>query len=201
MQDVYVFDMGEVIKESFNIKQFYLKIEDKIEFNDFEQYWNENILIAEIGKMNSDEFLSKILKYSLSPKQLEEAKKLYGECTGKLYEDTMNIIYLLKRKGKKVYLLSNLKEIDFYYLKKKLDINIFENVFLSYKLGCIKDDTKIFQILIDTLAVSPYNIYFFDDKETNINNAKKMGINAFLVDGTNIKQRFNIFQKEGIINI
>lgn len=125
MQDVYVFDMGGVIKESFDLEKFYSNIEARIEFEDFKRYWNKNILVAEIGDMTSDEFLYRILQYSLSTKTIEETKEIYGECTGKLYNDAMNILYLIKAKGKKIYLLSNLKQIDFDYLKTKLDIDIF----------------------------------------------------------------------------
>lgn len=191
MEEAYVFDMGGVIKESFDLEKFYLNIETQVEFKNFKKYYEENILLAETGDITSDEFLDRILKYSFSQKNLEEAKKIYGKCTGNLYDDTMNIIYSIKEKGKKVYLLSNLKQIDFEYLKQKLDINIFEKVFLSYKLRCMKNGTKIFQILIDELNINPNNIYFFDDKEENINNAKKVGINAYQVDGKNIKEKWN----------
>ena len=201
MQNIYVFDMGGVIKESFNLEKFYLNIGTRIEFKDFKKYWDENILVAEIGGITSDEFLYRILQYSMSTKTIEETKEIYGECTGTLYDDAMNILYLIKAKGKKIYLLSNLKQIDFDYLKKKLDINIFDDVFLSYKLGCMKDDKKIFQILIDKLGTSPDNIYFFDDKKENINNARKMGINAYQVDGSTIKQKWTKLQKSGKINI
>ena len=201
MEDVYVFDMGGVLKESFDLEKFYLSIRARNEFEDFKKYWNENILVAEIGGMTSDEFLYKILQYSLSTRTIEEAKEIYGECTGKLYDDAMNILYLIKEKGKQIYLLSNLKQIDFDYLKKKLDIDIFEDVFLSYKLGCMKDGTRIFQILIDRLGTNPDNIYFFDDRKENISNAKKMGINAYQVDGKNIKQEWTKLRKSGKISI
>lgn len=194
MEEAYVFDMGGVIKESFDLEKFYLNIEAQVEFKDFKKYYEENILVAENGNITSSEFLHRILKYSLSTKTMEEAKKIYGKCTGNLYDDTMNIIHTIKEKGKKVYLLSNLKQIDFDYLKQKLDINIFEEVFLSYRLRCMKNDTKIFQILINELKINPNNIYFFDDKEENVNNAKKIGINAHQVDGKNIKEKWNELQ-------
>ncbi len=176
MQDVYVFDMGGVIKEPFNLEKFYLNIGTTIKFEDFKKYWDENILDAEMGNITSNEFLNRILQYSLSTTTIEKTKEIYGECTGNLYTDAINILSLIKSKGKQIYLLSNLKQIDFDYLKKKLDINIFDDIFLSYKLGCTKNDTKIFQILIDKLGTSPNNIYFFDDKKENISNARKMGI-------------------------
>ena len=188
MEEAYVFDMGGVIKESFDLEKFFLNIKAKIEFKQFKRYYEKNILLAECGKISSDEFLERILNYSLSEKTIEDAKMIYGECTGKLYDNVMNIIYEIKKQGKKVYLLSNLKQIDFDNLKQKLDINIFEKVFLSYKLGCMKNGTKIFQIVIDELKINPKNIYFFDDKEENINNAKKLGLNAHLANGMNMQE-------------
>lgn len=194
MEKAYVFDMGGVIKESFDLKKFYLNIRAQLKFEDFKKYYDENILMAEIGNITSNQFLQRILEYSLSTKTIEETKKIYEKCTGNIYQDTMNIIYKIKEKGEKVYLLSNLKQIDFNYLKQKLDINIFDEVFLSYKLRCMKNDIRIFQILINKLKINPNNIYFFDDKEENINNAKKVGINAYQVDGKNIKEKWSELQ-------
>lgn len=201
MQDVYVFDMGGVIKESFNLEKFYLNIGTTIKFEDFKKYWDKNILVAEMGNITSNEFLYRILQYSSTITTIEEAKEIYEECAGKLYDDAIKILYLIKSKGKKIYLLSNLKQIDFDYLKKKLDINIFDDIFLSYELGCMKNDTKIFQILIDKLGTNSNNIYFFDDKKENISNARKMGINAYQTTGNTIKQTWTKLQKSGKINI
>ena len=191
MEKAYVFDMGGVIKESFDLKELYHNLKTNIDFLDFKKVYEKNIMEAEVGKITSNEFLSNLLTESLSSKTIEEATKIYGKCTGNLYKDTMDRIYKLKEQNQKIYLLSNLKEIDFNFLKQKLDINIFTDVFLSYKLGCIKNSTKIFKIVIDKLQIAPNNIYFFDDKKENIANAKKVGINAYQVDGTTIKKVWN----------
>lgn len=39
MQNVYVFDMGGVIKEPSNLEKFYLNIEPTIKFENFKKYW------------------------------------------------------------------------------------------------------------------------------------------------------------------
>ncbi|MBR6033539.1 MAG: HAD-IA family hydrolase [Clostridia bacterium] len=201
MEDVYVFDMGGVIKEPFNIEKFYLEIDAKIEYNEFRKKWEENLLKAESGGIDSDEFIQRILNYAKSTKTLEEAKEIYGKYTGKIYNDTKNILEHLKKCGKKIYLLSDLKQIDFEYLKQKIDINVFENTFLSYELGCTKRETKVFNIVIDKLKLKPSNIYFFDDKKENIDLAKKVGINAYQVNGENIKKQWEELVINKKINI
>lgn len=195
MEDIYVFDMGKVIKHSFDKPMFYSMIEAKIGFDDFDEYFEAFNLITEIGEISSDQFLQKILNYSLSTKSLDEAKLIYNDCSGSLYKDTMDILHTLKDDGKKIYLLSNMKEIDFQCFKKKLDINMFDDLFLSFELKYRKSNLKIFQIMINKLKVNPQNIYFFDDLPINIKNAKSLGINSYLVTGDTILETWNKIYK------
>ena len=108
------------------------------------------------------------------------------------YEDTLNIINTLRNNGKKVYLLSNLRKIDFEYLKKDIDISIFDKTFLSYEMSLIKPQKEIYETVIEDLNINPNNIYFFDDNSANINSAIQCGIKGFCVTGDNIKE---VFQK------
>ncbi len=193
MDSVYVFDMGSVLKRPFEFFRFYTELACEISFEDFKNYWYSILESAEKGKITSKQFLNMIKEYSKSAKTLDEIIKIYKDCTNTIYENTLNIIYNLKSHNKKVYLLSDLKEIDYESLKEKIDINIFDKLFLSYKLGYTKRDKEIFKIVIDDLNVNPSLIYFFDDRESNIENAKEMGINAYLVTGENIKEKINIF--------
>ena len=190
MDNAYVFDMGSVLKRPFDITKFHQELSCKRAFDDFKQYWDNNLESVEKGNINSHLFLNIIKEYTQSSKSLNEIINIYKECTNTIYEDTLNIIYNLKRQNKKVYLLSDLKDLDYECLKEKIDINIFDKLFLSYKLGYTKRDKEIFKIVIDDLNVKPNKIYFFDDKESNINNAKEMGINAYLVTGDNIKEKW-----------
>ncbi len=194
MNNVYVFDMGNVLKRSFELSKFYKEIETKISFDIFKDYWYANLESVEKGTLNSKQFLNMIRKYSLSPKSLDEIIRIYKDCTNTIYEDTLNIIYNLKNHDKKVYLLSDLKDIDYECLKQKIDINIFDKLFLSFELGYTKRDKEVFKILINELNVNPNKIYFFDDKESNVNMAREMGISAYLVTGDNIKEKcHNLF--------
>ena len=65
------------------------------------------------------------------------------------YEDTLNIINKLRNNGNKVYLLSNLRKVDFEYLKKDIDISTFEKTFLSYEMNLIKPQKEIYETVIE----------------------------------------------------
>ena len=132
---------------------------------------------------------------SLSTKTINETKSLYDAASGDLYPDTVKIINSIKANNKKVYLFSNMKGIDFECFSKKIDINIFDDLFLSYKLGYRKSSLNIFKMMIDKIQVTPENIYFFDDLTINIENAKSLGINAFQVTGDTIMETWNKIKK------
>ncbi len=70
------------------------------------------------------------------------------------------------------YLSDWLSEIRF--------LDDFELDFNSSKIGLAKPDIEYFEQLAKSLGVYPNEILFFDDKETNVVGAKKIGIQAYL---------------------
>ena len=104
------------------------------------------------------------------------------------YQDTVDIIKELKKEGNKVYLLSNLAEIDYKIFKEQFDMNLFDGLFLSYKMHKIKPEKEIFLEVIDELEKDSNDIIFFDDREKNVKMARECGIDAYLVTGDSIKE-------------
>ena len=78
--------------------------------------------------------------------------------------------------------------INYDELCNNIDISIFDNLFLSYEMQLLKPDSKIFLETIKKINDNPSNMYFFDDKEKNVNVAKECGINAYQCTGENIKE-------------
>lgn len=189
---VYIFDLGGVIIKAKNFEKIYKKLNVKIKYDEFMKIWyNDEALKTYKGLADENEVFQDIinkLKIDLSVQELIEI--IYSE--RKYYKDTLEIIEKLKKDNNKIFLLSNLREIDYYYLNKDIDISIFDDLFLSYKLKMVKPDEKIFHKVIKKINCDTKKMYFFDDNEKNINVAKKFGINAFCVNGENIKEKFSI---------
>ena len=99
------------------------------------------------------------------------------------YEDVVNYIYSLKDKIK-VYLFSDLIFTCYEALKKQIDLNIFEQVFLSYEEGYIKGDIEAFYNVNNKLQDK--EILFIDNNSKNIENAKSVGWNTCLATGDNL---------------
>ena len=106
---------------------------------------------------------------------------------------------LAQLKGKhRLILLSNTDTLHFNYIEKRFpEIFIFDEYILSYKVGSVKPEEKIFKIAIEKSGAEPQNILFIDDMEENIRVAAKIGMKTIHFNSkTNLKaelEKFGIF--------
>ena len=190
---IYIFDLGGVIIKSQDLKRIYDELKPKVDYDTFIDIWynDPEVIDAHKGLNDENESFRNVLEKIGCKISIDELFNIvYKERD--YYEDTLNIINTLRNNGKKVYLLSNLRKIDFEYLKKDIDISIFDKTFLSYEMSLIKPQKEIYETVIEDLNINPNNIYFFDDNSANINSAIQCGIKGFCVTGDNIKE---VFQK------
>ncbi len=149
---------------------------------------------ATYGEVADAMFLSEVWQQGdagLSPKEelclfIEEApayekeirmvfEKL-GGCIEK-YPYTDRLIRHFREKGFKIYYLSNYSE-DL-YLKSKEElafIEEFDGGIFSYQEKCVKPDRKIYERLLERYSILPERALFFDDREENVNAARRLGI-------------------------
>lgn len=190
--NVYIFDLGGVISVPTDIHKIYYDLNAKIDFESFQKIWydDKDVIAAHMGLMDDKIVFERILekiKSKLNFEQLEQilyAKEQY-------YQDTLDFIYELKKKNKKIYLLSNLRAIDFKHFSETFDVSIFNSLFLSYKMKMLKPNKEIYEKVIEQCQCNPKDIYFFDDNIKNVNAAIQCGINAYQVTGDNIKKFVN----------
>jgi len=86
----------------------------------------------------------------------------------------------LKRKGRKVYLLSNLAEFHRAAIETKIPgfFDHFEKNFLSYQMGYHKPESGIYRMLCDRLGDRPESFVFFDDVQVNVDGAICSGMKS-----------------------
>ncbi len=89
----------------------------------------------------------------------------------------------------RVFLLSNTSSIHITQVNKilkastgieKLD-DLFETVFLSYEMGIMKPDTRIYQEVLDKAGIKADETIFLDDNADNIRSAAQLGIETIHV--------------------
>lgn len=198
MDRIFLFDLGNVLAKSLDDYYLYNKLNCKIPYNEFLQYWwsDDLVLKTHMGLATDDEHVEALLKFCKSDLSINQFYEIYNSLDNSLYDETLEIINELKNKGYKVGLLSNLRLMDYKRYEEQIKKINFDYLFLSYEIKCIKPSSDIYLQVIDALDCEADNIIFFDDNQKNVNGAKQLGINAYQVTGENIKE---IFYK--IINI
>jgi putative hydrolase of the HAD superfamily len=75
----------------------------------------------------------------------------------------------------------------------------FDEMYLSYKMGCMKPDAEIFNIMINSSGIRPAETFFIDDSEANIATAETLGFKTFWFkkenDFSEIKDRIACYGK------
>ena len=192
----FVFDLGGVLSVPMVSKKLYEQLEWKVSYDEFLDKFNNSAESIKVhkGEISTKDFFEYLKGYMDDDITLEEFKNIYVN-NNKFFTDTIEIIKKLKNLGYKVYLLSNLKEIDYEKFIKHFDVSIFDEMFLSFKLDMLKPNDDIYQYVINKLNTKPENIYFFDDNKENVDGAIRNGINAYQVTGETVKKVV-----EGILN-
>ncbi len=113
------------------------------------------------------------------------------------YKDVVNYAHSLKGKCK-IGIFSNLMMIDEKRINEQVNLEKFDFVFLSFKIGHRKPEEKAYEIVEKTTKIKPKNILFIDDVKENIEVAKLRGwqtCNAFGYELDKIKETVDSFLK------
>jgi len=114
--------------------------------------------------------------------QVSELKAIWFEALEKTYLPYPEVIELAKRLRKeyKTGLLSNTEDAGVKMIKQQGLEENFDKTVYSCVVGLIKPDEKIYQIMLKKLGVKAEEAVFIDDKEINIEGAKKVGMKGLV---------------------
>ena len=180
-----VFDLGGVIMticQEEAIKRF-----KSIGFKNVEDYLNpytQTDIFGDIeeGKISAEQFREKLSELIGKEVTYEECKFAWLGYRQDVPLRNLDILRKLKVQGYKLILLSNTNPFMMSWgLSGEFDGNgnslesYFDSLYLSYKLGVMKPNKKIFQYIIDNEKIQPGESLFIDDGERNINAARLLG--------------------------
>ena len=108
----------------------------------------------------------------------------------RLYDGTLEMLQMLRRKGARLYLLSNAQAIFTAYEMRALGLDkVFDAVYLSSSCGCKKPDLRFFNLLLEEHHLDPArSIMTGNDAACDIAGAKAAGL-ATLYVHSNISPR------------
>lgn len=85
-------------------------------------------------------------------------------------------------------ILSNLTVFDKERLNKQVDLSKYDYVFLSFEMKCKKPCEEIFEKVIERIPFDSEDILFIDDRQDNIDMAKKFGWNTLKATGLELEK-------------
>lgn len=90
----------------------------------------------------------------------------------------LDAVEIVRKKGVQVGILSNIYKPQADYNKKHHVYDGFSPVLLSCEVGMKKPEPKIFALALSQLRLPANHVLFIDDKESNVEVAKKAGLIA-----------------------
>ena len=158
-----------------------------IGFKNVEDYLNpytQTDIFGDIeeGKISAEQFRAKLSELIGKEVTYEECKFAWLGYRQDVPLRNLDILRKLKAQGYKLILLSNTNPFMMSWgLSGEFDGNgnslesYFDSLYLSYKLGVMKPNKKIFKYIIDNEKIQPGESLFIDDGERNINAARLLG--------------------------
>ena len=115
--------------------------------------------------------------------------KLYKDIFDKIdyYKDVAEYEKSLRDKCY-IGILSNLTVFDKERLNKQVDLSKYDYIFLSFEMKCKKPDRDIFEMVNEKIPFNKEDILFIDDRQDNIDMAKKIGWNTLKATGLELEK-------------
>lgn len=183
---LFIFDMGGVLTSTFKIESFYKEIgisekqffeicnQKKDKFGD--DIWD----LFQKGKLELQEFWNQFNKISKKMKikpVLNDLFRLYFHPI--LNEDTLRLINALKIKHR-VVCGTNTCQSHWENHLERGDYSYFHQTYASNKIGEVKPNLNFWKLIMNAEGFSPEETFFTDDKLSNVEAARSLGINAEL---------------------
>ena len=151
----------------------------------------EMYLKVEIGGISEPEYVEYLNEAKGLNWTVDNLHMVWREMFSLNY-DGIGLFAKAKASAEKVCTLSNIAD----YHVRAIEYNwkgFFNNVdhlFMSYRMGVRKPDTRIYEMVLETLGVPGNQCFFIDDLQVNVEAARAVGFHAYqFVPGTHFEVR------------
>lgn len=133
----------------------------------------------ETGRLSGPEYHRAIMSRLRVDVPYDEFFPMYGD----IFTQIPATCDLLRRLHTRylLYLLSDTNEIHFGYVRETMGLlHIFQEFIVSYQIGAMKPDPRIYQEALRRSALPARSCVFVDDRPGNIEGAARVGMHAVL---------------------
>ncbi|MBM3184015.1 MAG: HAD-IA family hydrolase, partial [Chlamydiae bacterium] len=140
---------------------------------------NEKVFFQyECGQINTQKFYDIFQKYSRKKFTLNDLLR----ATADIFRPNTNLwptVSHLKERGLRLIFLSNTSECHFQHLSRIYPVfQVFDDRILSYEVGALKPDPKIFHAALSIAKCDPKECFYTDDIPEFILSAQKCGLDS-----------------------
>jgi len=183
-----VFDLGRVLVDfdhwisAKRLKDFCDSSEEEI----YQLFFDSELTcLFEEGKISPLEFFDEVKKILKLKIDYPQFLPIWNEIF--FFNPQNQAVYNLAKKLKSNYpvcLASNINVLHFEYLKNKFSIfDIFDKIFLSYEIKARKPSLLMYRTILESLSLSPQEVFYTDDRPPLVESAQKLGIKSFVFLG------------------
>lgn len=138
--------------------------------------WNNQ---TDVGKTFASSVEEKIAEFPEWEKEIRMYWERWEDMIGGAVEGMQDWICELKKAGYKAYGLSNWSAETFPLVKEKFPVfKMMDGIVISGEELIAKPDYRIYQILLNRYNLQANECVFVDDKQSNIDAAKELGIHG-----------------------
>ncbi len=176
-----IFDVGRVLLR-YSPKKYLVdlgyngkEVHDIMELIFQSEIWLE----LDRGSLNRDEAIDILINKKPELKdKIDHVMKNWQDHLNSIKENT-SILKDIKKKGKKLYIISNFGSDAFNIVRGKFNyFELFDDIIISADVKMLKPDEEIYLHLLNKHELIPKECVFIDDMEKNIITAQKLGINT-----------------------
>ncbi|MEM5793121.1 MAG: HAD family phosphatase [Candidatus Aenigmatarchaeota archaeon] len=146
------------------------------------------------GKESLPDFFRRIFNQPIDDNEMEKIIDIWV----KNWKIDAEMIRFAKKLRKKysLYILSNADSEGFKRSKNAPKLDFFDKKFISFEIGLAKPDIRIYQHVLKEIGAKPEECVFIDDKDENVEAAKKIGIHGIVF--SNKENLINDLEKIGV---
>ena len=184
-----IFDMFETLVTHYRSELYFgehVAADLNLTEDQYRSIWDLTENDRSIGKETFEETISKIMHANdiYSEALLKKVVRKRKECKEKIFttygKEITDMLDALKEKGLKIALISNCFDEEVDPVKNSRLYPYFDVALLSYEVGIMKPDPKIFRLALERLKLEPGEcIYVGDGGSNELKAATDCGMKAF----------------------
>ena len=183
MIDSVISDLGQVLLH-FDNRRFFQRLTGytSLSIEDIRAVTHDNLDLLDLfdtGKITPAEFYERAVKALGARVSRDDFYDAYNDVFS-VNAAALDVVRTLKPKYK-LAMLSNTDPVRYGHIERAFpELRIFDAYVLSFRIGAMKPDPRVYREALRLLDALPENTLFIDDLQENLEGAARLGIKGIL---------------------